>query len=420
VTVPGLVAVGVSHRTAPLELLERFALDSRGAAAMLKRLRSTAAREAAVLSTCNRTEVYMVAADSAVADRAARAVLPSHAGVRSFADTGAVRHLFRVTAGLESMAVGETEIQGQVRRAYELALRERATGPVLNRLFRGALEAGKRVRSQSARAAPSLASLGVELAARRLGRLEGARAVVVGAGQNAEAAGRALVRQGQRPVFVATRRYERAVGLARTFGGRAVRFAGVEAELAGADLAFTCTASRDPIVTRDQLARVMERRPDRVLVMVDLAVPRDVDPAVRAVPRVELYDIDDLSRDVVSAPRHEASEALIEREVDRFRGWLVSLDVVEAISALHAAGEAAVEAARAASDIDWAALSAADRQRVELVARTVAARLLHAPTMALREAAGSQAASHYVQVVQGLAAAIDPDEPAERAASLPA
>jgi glutamyl-tRNA reductase len=421
VTVPGLVAVGVSHRTVPLELLERFALDASGAAALLKSLRSTgAAREAAVLSTCNRTEVYVVAADSAGAERAARAALPSHTGVRSFRDTDAVHHLFRVTAGLESMAVGETEIQGQVKGAYELALRERATGPVLNRLFRGALEAGKRARSGSRRAAPSLASLGVELAARRLGGLEGARAVVVGAGQNAEAAGRALARQGLRPVFVAARRYGRAVGLARTFGGRAVRLAGLEAELAEADLVFTCTASRDPVITRDQLAHLMQARPARVLVMVDSAVPRDVDPAVRALPRVELYDIDDLSRDIVSAPPQEASEALIAREVARFRDWLMSLDVVEAIAALRAAGGAAAEAALAASDIDWATLSVADRERVALVARTVAARLLHAPTMALREAAGTEAAPHYVRVVHGLVAAIETDEPADQTASLPA
>ncbi len=414
---PCLLALGVSHRTATLALLEQLSLDPGGAVLVLRRLGSDAAiQEAAVLSTCNRTEIYLVGSDIQRAERGAKAALSSSAGtagpalpdaLRSYTGVGAARHLFRVTAGLESMVVGETEIQGQVKRAYDLALAERATGPIINRLFRSALEAGKRARSQAGGVVPSLASLGVDLALRRLGTLGGSRVLVIGAGQNAEATARALALHRVRPVFVASRRYGSAVGLARRFGGRAVDFQSLGAELAAADLAFSCTASREPIVARRQLAELMALRPGRDLLLVDSAVPRDIDPAVRDLAGVELYDIDDIRRQsgadrYVDSPATTRAAALVEQEGRRFQEWLTSLDVVPAISALRAHGEAAVKQALTENELRWEALSPRDRERVELVARTVAGRLLHAPTMTLREAAGSHAAENYVRVVNDL------------------
>jgi glutamyl-tRNA reductase len=300
-----LLALGVSHRTAPLALLERLALSAGESARMLAAITSHGAiREAVVLSTCNRMELYLVAADPAEAARIAVAALSRSAGLdptalrlRSLCGSEVARHLFLVAAGLDSMVVGETEIQGQVRRAYELALLEGVTGPITNQLFRGALEAGKRVRSDTARghSRSSVASVAVGLAVRRFGGLEGRLALVIGAGENGELTGRALARRGVRMVFVAHRRRERAAGLARRWDGRAVGLESLRTELADADLAFGCTASSRQIVARDDIALAMEKRHGRPLLLIDTAVPRDIDPAVRDLPDVTLYDLDDLN-----------------------------------------------------------------------------------------------------------------------------
>jgi glutamyl-tRNA reductase len=413
-----LLAVGVSHRTAPLALFERLALDPAGAADLLAEVTSKGVvREAVALSTCGRTELYLVASDSARAEDVALAALSLRAGaeretlpraLRSLRGTDAVSHLFRVTAGLESVAVGETEIQGQVKRAYQLALLEGRTGPVTNRLFHGALQAGKRVRSAAGdrRSPPSVASLGVRLAVRRVGELKRRRVVVIGAGENAEATGRALAGHGVRPVFVASRRYARAEALARRFGGRPVGFQGLETELIGADLVFSCTSSQQPIVARQELARVMEERRGRTLLLIDSALPRDLDPAARDLPGIELYDIDDLKREAGRDERATAAPAragqIIDEEVRRFEAWLASLDVVPAISALRAHAEAAVNHVLDENEARWEALSASDRERIGVVARAVASRLLHEPTMTLKRAAGSEASTAYVRAVHGL------------------
>jgi glutamyl-tRNA reductase len=413
-----LLAVGVSHRTAPLALLERLALEPGGAARWLAGVASRGGiREAAVLSTCGRTELYLVASDLPRAEDIARAALSRRAGAEavtlpramlSLRGAAAVGHLFRVTAGLESMAVGETEIQGQVKRAYELALREGLTGAITNRLFRGALQAGKRVRSAGGdrRSPPSVASLAVRLSVRKVGELERLRVVVIGAGENAEATGRALAGHGVRPVFVASRRYARAVALARRCGGRAAGFQSLQTELIGADLVFSCTSSQQPIVARHELARVMEERRGRALLLIDTALPRDLDPAARELPGVELYDIDDLKREAARDERATAAPAragrIIDEEVRRFQAWLASLDVVPAISALRAHAEAAVSQVLDENEARWEALSANDRERVGIVARAVASRLLHEPTMTLKRAAGSEASTAYVRAVQGL------------------
>jgi glutamyl-tRNA reductase len=411
-----LLAVGVSHRTAPLALLDRLALSRSSGARVLAELGSDhAIHEAVALSTCNRTELYLVASDYVEAERVALGVLSRQAGVRPTALVGrvsslrgpdAVRHLFRVTGGLESMVVGETEIQGQVKRAYELARLEGATGPMTTRLFRDALSAGRRVRSEipSCRSRVSVASVAVGLAARRFGGLEGRTALVIGAGENGELTGHALAGRGSRVVFVAHRRYERAEALARRFTGRAVGSESLRAELVQADLAFSCTSSPHQVLARDELAHVMEQRAGRALVLVDIAVPRDIDPAARDLPHVALYDIHDVKREVTGDVngRAEASARagpLIEREVERFQAWLVSLEVLPAISALHEQAEARVEEVLREHVPGWASLSTEDRERVGIVAHAVVNRFLHEPTVRLKRASGSRASSAYVQAL---------------------
>src|SRR5215216_1899524 len=244
----GLLALGVSHHTASLGMREKLALTEGKAAGVLSALvTEEPISEAAALSTCNRTELYLVTTDSVEAETAGLGVLAREAGIRptellghlySHRGVEAADHLFRVTAGLDSMILGEAEIQGQVKRAYELALVEGATGPILNRLFRGALAGGGRVREQTriGEKGLSIPSVAVELARRTLGDLSDRRVLVVGAGETAELTARALAARGVEAVFIANRRYNRAIGLAQRFGGHAVRIDELPAEMEGADI----------------------------------------------------------------------------------------------------------------------------------------------------------------------------------------
>src|SRR3954454_6338186 len=279
-----LLALGVSHKSSPLELRERLALTEGRAVGVLRELTaSDQVREAAAISTCNRTELYLVVADPVEAESVALGVLSREADIRptelvghlySHRGSEAARHLFRVTSGLDSMIVGEAEIQGQVKRAYELALVEGATGPILNRLFRGALTAGGRARSETgvSERGLSISSVAVELARRTLGDLSDRRVLVIGAGETAELTARALVARGVDTVFIANRRYDRAIGLAQRFGGEAVRIDELPSRLLEADIVVSATHSPHHIVERDDLREVMRQRDGRPLLIVDIAV----------------------------------------------------------------------------------------------------------------------------------------------------
>ena len=267
-----ILALGVSHKTAPLELRERLALPEGRAVGVLGELRdSEQIHEAAALSTCNRTELYVVAAEPVEAESHALGLLAREADIRltellghiySLRGPEAASHLFAVTAGLDSMILGEAEIQGQVKRAYELALVEGATGPILNRLFRGALAAGKRARSETgiSQRGLSIPSVSVELAQRALGDLAQRTVLLVGAGETAELTARALAARGAEAVFVANRHYDRAIGLAQRFGGHAVRIEELPDRMDGADIVVSSTNSPHHLIEREELELVMERR----------------------------------------------------------------------------------------------------------------------------------------------------------------
>jgi glutamyl-tRNA reductase len=414
-----LLVLGVSHKTAPLALRERLALPEGRSTEVLDELVGLPAiREAVALSTCNRTELYLVAGDPVEAESAGLAVLSRRAGIRptelfghiySLRDADAVRHLFAVAAGLDSMIVGEAEVQGQVKRAYELALVEGATGPVSNRLFRDALATGKRVRTETAigRSRVSVSSVAVDVARAVLGALETRAVLVIGAGENSELTARALHERGARTVFVANRRYDRAIGLAQRFGGAAVRFEDLPARLADADIVVSSTSSPHQIVGREELALMLERRSDRPLLMIDIAVPRDIDPAVRELPGITLYDMDDLQREVDRNMRGRKAEAqrarrLVDEEVDRFFRWLATLDVVPTIAALRERGDRIVEQVLRENDSRWVSLSDEDRDRVALIARAVVSRLLHEPTIRLKGASADDDSYLYAQALREL------------------
>jgi glutamyl-tRNA reductase len=337
--------------------------------------------------------------------------------IYSLRDGDAVAHLFEVVAGLDSMIVGEAEVQGQVKRAYELALVEGVTGPISNRLFRDALAAGKRARTETgiSRSQTSVSSVAVELARATLGELDDRGVLVIGAGENAELAARALHERGVRTVFVANRRYDRAIGLAQRFGGTAVRFDDMLPALIEADIVVSSTASPHQIVGSAELAEVMRRRDERPLLVIDIAVPRDIDPAVRELPGVTLYDMDDLAREVarnLGTREAEAEKArrILEEETERFARWRASLEVVPTISALRERGDRIVEQILRENSGRWTSLSDEDRERVEVLARAVVSRLLHEPTLRLKGASADGAAYVYVQALRELFG-LEPDAP---------
>ncbi|HSK51056.1 MAG TPA: glutamyl-tRNA reductase, partial [Solirubrobacterales bacterium] len=352
---PELLALGVSHKTAPLDLRERLAMTEGRAAGALREL--TAAEgihEAAAISTCNRTELYLVVSDPVEAEAAAIGVLARQADLRptellghlyALAAGEAARHLMQVTAGLDSMILGEAEVQGQVKRAYELALVEGATGPILNHLFRGALAAGGRARAETGinEGGVSVPSVAVELARRGLGDLTERPVLVVGAGETAALVARALVARGAGAVFVANRHRDRAEELARRFEGTAIGFEELPARLREADIVVSATGSPHHTIEREDLAAAMAAREGRPLTLIDLAVPRDVAPACRELPGVHLHDLDDVQRTVernASGREAEAkrAEAIVAAELDRFERWLAALDLVPTIAALRERG----------------------------------------------------------------------------------
>ena len=265
------------------------------------------------------------------------------------------------------MIIGEAEVQGQVKRAYELALVEGATGPILNRLFRGALAAGKRARSETGitETGLSVPSVAVELAQRALGDLSSRLVVVVGAGETAELTARALAARGVEPAFIANRRYDRAIGLAQRFGGRAVRFEELPEQMERADIVVASTARPHHVIEREALGEVMRAREGRPLLLIDLAVPRDIHPDCRDLEGVSLHDMDDLQALVernASGREAEArrAETVLRAELARFERWLASQDVVPTVAALRARAD---EIVVAGAGRERAAMGVAERRR---------------------------------------------------------
>jgi glutamyl-tRNA reductase len=396
-----LLALGISHKTAPVALRERLAFTA--AEAVDFELFATATpevREAVVISTCNRTEVYLVVGDPVRAESDVLGLLARRASIRptelaeaiySPRNCDAARQLYRVTAGLDSMIVGEAEIQGQVKRSYEAAIAAGCTGPLSNRLFAAALSTGKRVRGETEIGASriSIPSVAVDLALSVLGGLKDRHVVVLGAGETSELTARALSEQGAGTFFVANRHADRALSLAQRFGGTVVGLERLPEQLLAADIVLCSTASPHPIVGRDELELVMHQRAGRPLVLIDIAVPRDVEAACAELDGVSLYDIDDLQALVArnlstregETPR---AEQIVEEEIHRFARWLAQLDTLPTVGALRRHGDSIVEQVLAENAERWESASSRDLARIEAVARAVMSRLLHEPTIRLR------------------------------------
>lgn len=397
-----LLAIGLSHKTAPVEVRERLALPETRSGEFLRELRAAAdIDEAVAVSTCNRTELYLVVSDPVEAESLTLGMLARQAGIRptslapaiySLRNCEAARHLYRVTAGLDSMLIGEAEIQGQVKRAYEGALRHQTAGPMTKHLFQAALATGKRVRSETGigEGALSLPSVAVGLARELLGDLSGRRAVIVGTGETSELAARALTANGARTIFVATRRRAGAISLAARYGGESVSFDELPQALDRADILVSATASPHLLIEAGELATVMRLRRARPLLLIDLAVPRDIDAACSQIEGASLYDIDDLQAVVdrnrrVRQTEARRAEAIVEQEIQHFAEWLGSLEVIPTLAALRARADAIAAAVVEENADRWESASPRDRERVQAISRSIVNRLLHEPTLHMKE-----------------------------------
>jgi glutamyl-tRNA reductase len=394
-----LVLVGTSHRLSPVEERELVAFDLAGSAALARGLALEG--EAVCLSTCNRTELYLVDTDPEAAEaRASKALLGDEVELYRLTDEAAALHLFRVAAGLDSLVPGEGEILGQVRDAYEAG----AHGPVLDRLFREALRVGKKVRTETAinESPASVSSAAAALAQQVFGDLSGCRVLLVGAGEVSELAARALAARGATIAAVTSRTQANAEELADAFDARAVPFAGLGSELEHADVVVSSTSSPEPILSREQVPD----RKGRPLFVIDLAVPRDVDPSVAQLEDCYLYDIDDLQavvRESLSGRRREAerAEAIVEHEAERFRDWQASLRVVPAIASLRERAESIRSGELAKAESRLEGLSESERRTVESITTQIVNKLLHVPIVRLKQAAAAEG-SGYVEVAKDL------------------
>ena len=311
-----VVVTGISHKTAPLELREKLALDDEAAVRVGHDLLLQAGLcEAVALSTCNRTELYMWAGDSLAASEVALQRLAAEARVDvsdlrscvySYSGDGAISHLFRVTASLDSMVVGEYQIVSQLKSAYQNACEGGCTSVVFNRLFRRALEVGKRVRTETAigERPVSVSSAAVDLALQVFGKLKDRTVLIIGAGETSELTATHLKGHGIEQVLVTNRTFGAAEELAGRVDGRAVPFEDLEGHLSAADIVISSTSAPHYVVTRERVERAMRKRRHRPVFYIDIAVPRDLDPEINRVDNVFLYDIDDLQQ-VVAQNRHE-------------------------------------------------------------------------------------------------------------------
>lgn len=414
-----LIAVGLNHRTAPVEVREKVSFGAEQLAPILASLRGTPALvEGLVLSTCNRTEVYGAGPDYHPAVDAATRLIAEAGGLTpaglkpylyTHRDDAAVRHLFRVACGLDSMILGESQVLGQVRSAYQQAQAERTVGKLLHGLLAQALQVGKRAQTETriGQHAVSVSYAAVELARRVFDGFAGRTVLMIGAGKMSELTARHLRDAGADRVVVLNRTRARAEEMAAPFDGLAAGLDELPGWLERADLVISSTGAAGLVVTRELLAEAMGRRRGRPIFIVDIAVPRDVEPGARELDGVFLYDIDDLENAVQANLRERQREArkveaIVSEEIERYRTWRAALDVVPVIRSLRDKAELIQRAELDKAFARLPDLSLRDRQVIEALASAIVNKLLNDPTLRLKEAAGGEHGALYAQAVSHL------------------
>ena len=395
-----LLAIGLRHWTAPVELRERVDFSRGGLATALEAVSVRGlGPEVVVLSTCNRAEIYGVVESDAAREAMARFFSDYHGIDHSrveghlyrHEDGEAARHLFRVAAGLDSLVIGEPQILGQVKAAFATAREHRATGPLLNRLFHSAFAAGKRVRTETGlgEGAVSVSAAAVALARKILGDLRERSVLILGAGEMARLTGMHLRAQQVRHLAIAGRTPRAAEVLASQVGGRAISWSALDTALGSADIVVTATGAATPVLDCGRIERVMRHRRTRPLFVIDIAVPRNVDPAAGELDQVFLYNIDDL-RTVVTenlarrSTEVERAEAIVAEEVNRFTSWLESREIIPTLVALRRRFEAIRRAELTRLEPKLSALSPEARTRLAEITRLIVEKLLLTPTEQLK------------------------------------
>lgn len=414
-----IAVVGLNHRTAPIKVREKLSFGSCYLAQALQQLKSYAAIQGCViLSTCNRTEVYAATLELDEGLNAIRDFLSRWSGaditeIKNFtychALYDAVRHLFRVSAGLDSMLLGETEILGQVRAAYQSACDYGVTNRIINTLWQQAIAVGKRVRTETGidRNAVSISYAAVELVKEKLGDLSHCTALIVGAGKMSELAAKHLAASGVSGIIISNRSFDRAALLAAQIAGKAVRFNELDKYLAAADIVVSCTAAPHCVLKYADVSKVTGNRRGRQLIMIDLAVPRDIETAVGALQGVTLYNVDSLSMvlDQNLAARKQAAvraEKIIEEELSEFMRWMGTQFVIPTIAALKQRGEEVKQQELKRAFNRLGQLSEHDRKVVSSLANAIVNQLLHTPLTQLKHYALTHEGHLYTEVLQNL------------------
>lgn len=414
-----VVVTGLSHKTATVQLRETLSFYGQSHEEVLHGLRDAGGlTECALLSTCNRTEIYALTEEEDWQEQLLE-FLARHAGVLpgqlqshlyAHEGTPAVRHLFRVASGLDSMVMGEGQILAQVREMLNTAQQAGTTGSVLHTLCQRALETGKRARTETeiGRGAVSVSLAAVQLARRIFQRLDGRQILLLGAGETGEQTAKVLVQDGaETRMLVCNRTHDRAVALAERFGGTAIPFERLNEALARADIVISSTGAPKPIVTQAQVRQAMRARRGKPVLLVDIAVPRDVEPGVEALDDVYLYNIDDLQAVVAESLAGRQVEAtrveeLVEEEVGKFQVWMRSLEVAPTIRQLQALATGIVDSEFARVGGRLSHLSQRDRDVVETLLRGVVNKLQRPVILHLKDAAGTGNGYHEVEQVRAM------------------
>lgn len=415
-----IIALGLNHTTASIALREKLSLGEDAVRSALSRLScggsASALAELVILSTCNRTELYAVSSQPAFAEL--ETFLSDVCGVPvsdfrphlyRYRDADAARHLFDVAAGLDSLVIGEPQILGQIVRALELARGQNMAGPVLNRLFQAAIHAGKRARTEThiSRNPASVSSLAASLAERVVHPIAEAQVVVIGAGEMAELAVEALRKRGAQKILVVNRTLERARALADRWDAQATTFENLNDALLSADILLSSTGAPHLILTEDMVRAAMTARPHRPLALIDIAVPRDIDPDAANIPHVKLYDIDNLNAKLEGALAERMAEvpqvkSILDEEIKEFEEYMKSLEMLPLIADIRQRAETIRREELAKTLRRLPDLTDEERARIEAMTQALVKQILHAPTQRLRAEASSPHASEYAAVARTL------------------
>ncbi|GIW41276.1 MAG: glutamyl-tRNA reductase [Candidatus Binatia bacterium] len=414
-----ILLVGLSHHTAPVEVREALAVPTEESEEAYRELLALpGVDEAVVLSTCNRVEVVCGTRNPELALDSIRTFLRSRdrtgrtdfeSALYAYRDAEAVRHLFRVAASLDSMVVGEPQILGQVKESYTRASAAGATGTVLHRCFHKAFSVAKRVRAETGigSRAVSVSSAAVELARKIFDRLENKCVMLIGAGRMSELAARHLLGQGIGELIVTNRTFDRAVALAREFGGTPVPFEHFPRYLHMADVVLGSTGSQEFVLTRPLVQEAMRQRQRAPMFLIDLGVPRNFDPRINEIENVYLYDIDDLEG-VVEVNREERlresakAEELVTREVESFERWLESLEAVPTIVALRERCERIRQEELARTLASLGPLGEKEKQALDAMTSAIVKKILHGPLSKLKEPADDRTEKYYIAAARDL------------------